>query len=129
MGAGESPGGVCALRGAERRHPEEIGIALALRYAVFEPRRFARRRAALSRGPHHRAALRSGLFPRSVDAGRSMPERLLGYVQLESLDALPGRAHYLARGFQARVRRGGSPAAPLRNRFVVLSAGLAPCDL
>ena len=32
-------------------------------------------------------ALRRGLFSRSADAGRSVPQRVSGYLQLQSLDA------------------------------------------
>ena len=43
--------------------------------------------------PHHRAAFRRRLFSGSADAGRPLPQRLSGYVQLQSLDAVSGIAH------------------------------------
>src|ERR1700681_2055412 len=111
MGPKPSAGGVRALRRTERGRAQEARVVLAFRHAVFEPDRFARRRVALSRGLHRRAAFWGRLFSGSSDAGRPVLERLPGYVQLQSVDALSGRTPYSAGSFPARARSGRTHTA------------------
>ena len=58
MGRRTPPRRLCPLRRAERRRARQARPAVAVRHAIFESHRPARRRAALSVCSHRRAALR-----------------------------------------------------------------------
>src|SRR5580698_11051102 len=130
MGGPERASRVRPLRRVKRGRARQTGAALAVRHAFFESARSARDRAALSHGFLNRAALRRRLSPRGADVGRSLPQRVSGYVQLQPLDALCraaplGNPDKPETCLRAGAERGGTTAAAFWYGFVFPSPWLA----
>ncbi len=102
---GRAGGGVCALRRAIDRHPQETRLAEPVRDALRQPARSPCARVEASGRADHHSALRRRHAARSVDARGLLSQRAPRHLELECVDQVHAGPDPRA-GVQKRARCG-----------------------